>query len=239
MADGTTPNYALVLIEVGGSRDNWGEKLNANSSAIDVALKALSDAVGGKLASASYTASDVLAKITTALGSAPVKKAGDAMTGPLTVAGTVDAVTPGTGSTGGVRVRASGAGKAIFQGVTADGAGELGHMDFDGDSVDFFGPGATLLASLLRTGNVGLLVKGIVDAVSPGSGSTGGIRLRASQGFGNAIIQIVTNDGGAEIARLDFNGGNMDVYLGNVRQLRLASDGNLLIRGSLVQNYNG
>lgn len=40
MADSTTPNYSLILVEVGGSTDTWGTKLNANATAIDAALAA-------------------------------------------------------------------------------------------------------------------------------------------------------------------------------------------------------
>lgn len=68
MADTTTPNYHLVLIQVGASRDTWGNKVNDNVTAIDTALHDLSTALAGKLASASYTAADVLAKLLTVDG---------------------------------------------------------------------------------------------------------------------------------------------------------------------------
>jgi len=41
MADSTTANYNLIKVEVGGSTDTWGGKLNANADAIDAALTAL------------------------------------------------------------------------------------------------------------------------------------------------------------------------------------------------------
>lgn len=41
MADSTTTNYSLIKVEVGGSTDTWGGKLNANADAIDAALSAL------------------------------------------------------------------------------------------------------------------------------------------------------------------------------------------------------
>lgn len=41
MADSTTTNYNLIKVEIGGSTDTWGGKLNANADAIDAALVAL------------------------------------------------------------------------------------------------------------------------------------------------------------------------------------------------------
>ena len=63
MADGTTPNYQLVLIQVGASRDSWGTKLNANMTAIDTAIKAakvLADAAMPK-AGGNFTAAPTVA----------------------------------------------------------------------------------------------------------------------------------------------------------------------------------
>lgn len=45
MADTTTPTFALVLIQIGGSRDTWGKKLNDNMTAIDAAMKAIRDSI--------------------------------------------------------------------------------------------------------------------------------------------------------------------------------------------------
>lgn len=46
MADATTPNYSLTLIQIGLHRDTWGDLVNANMTAIDTALKAVSNRVG-------------------------------------------------------------------------------------------------------------------------------------------------------------------------------------------------
>ena len=70
MADGFTANYSFTLVQVGASRDTWGTKLNANFTAIDTTIKAVSDAVALKLAASSYTAADVLAKLLTVDGAA-------------------------------------------------------------------------------------------------------------------------------------------------------------------------
>lgn len=52
MADSTTSNYSLVKVEVGGSTDTWGGKLNANADAIDAALAALVKTDGSRAFSA-------------------------------------------------------------------------------------------------------------------------------------------------------------------------------------------
>lgn len=63
MPDTTTPNYALVLIQIGGSRDTWGDKMNANTQAIDLALKGIADSLATKLNIASFTDAAVMAKV--------------------------------------------------------------------------------------------------------------------------------------------------------------------------------
>ncbi len=63
MADGNTPNYGFVLVEVGASRDTWGAKLNDNFAAIDTTIKSVSNNIAGKLDASAYTAADVLAKL--------------------------------------------------------------------------------------------------------------------------------------------------------------------------------
>jgi hypothetical protein len=47
MADSTTPNYGLILPEVGGSVDTWGDKLNGNTTELDDILIAKPDVDGG------------------------------------------------------------------------------------------------------------------------------------------------------------------------------------------------
>jgi microcystin-dependent protein len=42
MPDTFTPNYNLTKVEVGGSTDTWGTKINANSDVLDTQLKAQS-----------------------------------------------------------------------------------------------------------------------------------------------------------------------------------------------------
>ncbi len=49
MADTTTPNLGLTKIGVGGSRDTWGAKINANMDAIDAAVDAAADAAAAAL----------------------------------------------------------------------------------------------------------------------------------------------------------------------------------------------
>jgi hypothetical protein len=44
LPDTFTTHYSLVKVEVGGSTDTWGGKLNSNSDALDAALFALTDA---------------------------------------------------------------------------------------------------------------------------------------------------------------------------------------------------
>lgn len=68
MVDTTTPNYGLVLVQIGASRDTWGDKLNANFTAIDTDLKAVSVLANAALPSATYTAANVLSKLLTVDG---------------------------------------------------------------------------------------------------------------------------------------------------------------------------
>ena len=44
MADSLTPYFDLTLIEIGASKDTWGDKLNANLVVIDAALHAIATA---------------------------------------------------------------------------------------------------------------------------------------------------------------------------------------------------
>lgn len=46
MADTFTPNYNLVLPEVGGSPDTWGGKLNQNFNTVDLTLEDLDGKIG-------------------------------------------------------------------------------------------------------------------------------------------------------------------------------------------------
>lgn len=55
VADGTTPNLGLKLIEVGGSRDNWGQKINDNMTEVDTAVKGVRDTANGALQRAGGT----------------------------------------------------------------------------------------------------------------------------------------------------------------------------------------
>jgi hypothetical protein len=82
MADTLTLNYSWVKPEVGGSPDNWGDKLNATIDAIDARVKTVADAAAAAqtkadtadtkataaLPSASYTALDVRSKLLTVDG---------------------------------------------------------------------------------------------------------------------------------------------------------------------------
>ncbi len=45
MADAFTPNFNLTLPEIGGSFDTWGNKVNANFSALDEALASVDEAL--------------------------------------------------------------------------------------------------------------------------------------------------------------------------------------------------
>lgn len=68
MADTFTPNYNLTLVQIGASRDTWGDKVNANMTALDTAVKAVSVVANAAQPAAGYTAADVLAKILTVDG---------------------------------------------------------------------------------------------------------------------------------------------------------------------------
>jgi hypothetical protein len=58
MADSATPNFSLILPEVGGSQGTWGSKTNTNWGSVDTQMKTNADAA----AAAAATAAAALAK---------------------------------------------------------------------------------------------------------------------------------------------------------------------------------
>jgi hypothetical protein len=100
MSDGITPNFGLVKPDVGGSDDTWGDKLNSNFDIIDAALADAGSGGGGEIPPEYITETELAgilnnypsdAELAAALNT-KVAKAGDTMTGALTLPG--DPVAP-------------------------------------------------------------------------------------------------------------------------------------------------
>ena len=93
------------------------------------------------------------AMVTTALGYTPANRAGDTFTGGITVQGVVDGATPGAGTTGGLRARASASGPAIIQFTDVAVSTELATVQVTSTKITFFIRG-TAVASIDNSGNI-------------------------------------------------------------------------------------
>jgi len=78
---------------------------------------------------------------------------------------------------------------------------------------------------------------GLVEGVTPGFGTTGGLRSRASPG-GSAIVQFTTNDVSLELASIvaDPGGGKLYFIVGLTPVMSIDAAGNIRVLGSFIPN---
>lgn len=251
MADTLTTNYNLTKPEVGASNDTWGTKINANLDVLDTQLKAVSNVANAALPSASYTAADVLTKIKTVdgagsgldadlldaqssayyidiparLGYTPVNKAGDTMTGSLTIDNVfVMAGQAGTGTGGNFRAKHDGGTLAWVAGILGSSGARnysiynaiAGTNDLEITPTGFVGIG-------IATPTVKLHVKGGSDTIQQIVGGVSkGIRIATTTT--ESIIEGVDQTGTVSFQPMFLGGSQVSITNSGAEVARFASN---------------
>ena len=100
-----------------------------------------------------------------------------------------------------------------------------------------------IVGNLTVNGNGNSQFGGWVECVSPASGSTGGLRIKAPTGDGTAYLQVTNNAGNAEWVNLSFTNG-ATTNSGNLRATSLGigtaagSGGQILATGLITAFYS-